>query len=285
MKNIVRIRKPVVAGQFYAGDKKGLVQQIERSFKSEFGPGKLPKIGNGKRITAALVPHAGYFFSGSCAAHSYHEVAGAEKPDVFVVMGPNHSGLGQTSTSLEDWETPLGIAKVDKEFAKALDIEINTSSMKAEHSIEVQLPFLQYIYGDRFRFVPICVTKGAGIADKIKSAVDETEKTVTLVTSSDMTHYGMGYGYMPFLDDVKENMYKLDKKALELVEKLDTRGFKEYLEQTSATVCGASPVVIMMEYCRMLGATTVKLLKYYTSGDIINDYSSAVGYASLVILK
>ena len=278
------VRKPIVAGQFYPGNKQELIRQIEESFRHKFGPGKLPKLGKANRILGAVVPHAGYFFSGACAAHSYHAIAGAKKPGIFVLVGPNHSGMGSTSVSVQDWETPLGIAHVDKGFAESLGISTDPSSHRFEHSVEVQLPFLQYIYGD-FRFVAISTNEASGIAEKIKKAADETGSNITLIASSDMTHYGTGYGYAPFHSNVKENIYKLDKGALDFVRKLDIIGFRQYLSETGSTMCGAGPVEIMMNFCKLANATKVKLLKYYTSGDIINDYDTAVGYASLVVMK
>jgi AmmeMemoRadiSam system protein B len=277
------VRKPIVAGQFYPNRKEELMEQIDECFMSKFGPGKLPETGNGKHIAAAIVPHAGYFYSGACASHSYLEVAKSSNPDVFVMLGPNHSGMERTSVSADDWQTPLGIARNDVEFAEAMDIPINPSAHRFEHSIEVQLPFLQRIYGDDFRFVPIIITNTDGIAKKIAKASEITGKKITLIISSDMTHYGIGYGYLPFEDDSGRKMKELDMGAIEMIKRLDARGFNDYIQSTGATICGTGPINIGIEYCRISDATTVKLLKYYTSGDITGDHSTAVGYASLIL--
>lgn len=279
------IRKPIVAGKFYSSRKEELIEQIEESFKSKFGPGKLPKIGKGDPITAAVVPHAGYFFSGACAAHSYLEIAKSDKPDIFILIGPNHSSMNRTSLSTDDWETPLGVAKNDKEFARTLEIPINPDAHRFEHSLEVQLPFLQYIYGGDFKFVPISVTDAEGIAEKIHRAIGSTGKNAVLVISSDMTHHGISYGYAPFVKDPEKGMKKLDMGAIDLIKNLDADGFERFLEKTRATICGAGPLKIMMEYAKLANASTVKLLNYYTSGDISGDYDTAVGYVSLVISK
>jgi AmmeMemoRadiSam system protein B len=277
------IREPAVAGQFYAGDKEGLIKQIEASFKSKFGPGELPEVSESKKVLGAVVPHAGYVFSGPCASHVYAEIAASEKPDVFVILGTNHRMAGGNSTMLGTWKTPLGKAKINDEFARELDININEEVHRFEHSIEVQLPFLQYILKNKLSFVPILVSDIKDLDKKIVTAIGSTGKGITTIASSDMTHFGFNYGFLPFVDNVKENMQKLDGEAIEKIKALDDNGFLKYLEKTEATICGSMPIVTLIRVCKALGAERAKLLKYYTSGDMIGDYSSAVGYASLVI--
>jgi AmmeMemoRadiSam system protein B len=277
------IREPAVAGQFYAASRDGLIKQIEESFKSEFGPGALPKKSENKRVIGAIVPHAGYVYSGPCASHAYSCIASAKKPDVFVILGTNHHMTGGNATMLGSWKTPLGIARIDECFAKALDIDINPNAHRFEHSIEVQLPFLQYVMGNSFSFVPISVSDVDDLHKHIVTAIGKTEKGVTVIASSDMTHYGFNFAYLPFVDNAKANMYKLDKGAIDRIASLDDSGFLKYIGKTGATICGAMPITVLIRVCKALGTQSAKLLKYYTSGDIIGDYSSAVGYASMVI--
>jgi len=152
-------RQPVFAGQFYYGEKKALKEQIEECFMSRFGPGSLPEDVRTKVIKGMIAPHAGYVFSGPCAAFAYKEIAEAQEPDLYIVLGTSHSG-SDSCISAEDWETPLGIAKNDKEFGKSLvdnsKIVVDEEAHNMEHSIEVQIPFLQFVNPKKdFRFLPL----------------------------------------------------------------------------------------------------------------------------------
>lgn len=285
------IRKPIVAGQFYESDFNSLNKQIIECFESKKGPGALPINKRKDRVLGAVVPHAGYFFSGPCAAWSYKEIAESEFPDLFVVIGPNHSGLGRTSTILDDWETPFGVIKADKEFGKKLIsnscIVEDSLAHLHEHSIEVQIPFLQFVSKDHLkdlRFIPITVgfdCNVSEIASGIKKTIQESGKKVCIIASSDFTHYGFSYGYVPFSTDVKENMQKLDNGAISFIKALDSRGFLEYVNKKQATICGAVPIAVLTELMKDK-AKKVNLMQYYTSADIMGDYNNAVGYASIV---
>lgn len=275
------MRYPVVAGAFYALDADELKNQIKDCFLSRFGPGKLPGKDKKQGLKGVIVPHAGYFFSGPCAAHSYKAIAEAEKPDLFIILGFSHSGLG-SSVSLEDWKTPLGIAKVDKDFGKRLveaGIPQDELAHAKEHSIEVQLPFLQFIFDD-FKFVPMMVSEDyKKIEGIIKDVLKESKKTAVLIASSDFTHFGKDYGFVPFEDDIKDQMYNLDAGAIKEIMQIDAKRFIDYVNKTGATICGKNAVAVLLECMKPAKA---KLLKYYTSADIYDqDYSTAVGYAAV----
>ncbi|MGB9707714.1 MAG: AmmeMemoRadiSam system protein B [Candidatus Pacearchaeota archaeon] len=298
------MRKAIVSGQFYLSDKSGLNGQVESCFFNKLGPGSLPKAFNLKaRKLGLIVPHAGYPYSGACAAWAYKalmEVKKEDMPETFIIFGPCHSGYGKTpfSLSLENFETPLGLVKNNIELGNSLiealsslGLQQDEAAHKLEHSIEVQLPFLQFCYKlakKEFRIVPIVVSSidydsCAKLAMAIAKVLDEQKinKKVCVIASSDFTHYGLSYGFLPFTRNVKENLYALDKAAISLILKLDSKNF--YKKATSLTICGYSPIVMMLELVKELGAKKAELLKYYTSGDVVNDYSSAVGYASIVI--
>jgi len=272
------MREAVVSGSFYEEYPVSLREQIKSCFLSKFGPGKLP--GKATKETAGVIcPHAGYVYSGPCAAHSYKAVAESKKPDLFILLGLSHSGYG-SCVSLDDWKTPLGIAKIDKEFGKLLvknGLEQNEMAHEEEHSIEVQIPFLQYVLED-FKFVPIIISDYAA-ANAVKKAVEQSGKKVMFIASSDFTHYGSNYGYAPFKTDVKNKMHELDAGAIEQIRKIDAKGFLDYVKKTGATVCGKMPISAMLG---CIEAKKSDLLKYYTSADISgSDYSTAVGYASI----
>ena len=285
------IRNPIVAGQFYEADFNTLEQQIKQSFLHEKGPGALPTKKRYKNIMGIISPHAGYFFSGAGAAWVFKEIAESKFADVYIMIGLSHAGF-RSCISLRQWETPFGIMNVDKAFAERL---IRNSRLKEdefahsqEHSIEVQLPFLQFVnkdYLEKIKIVPIIVSpdlKYEEIADSIKKTIDELKRNVCIITSSDFTHYGINYGYMPFTTDVKKNLYELDKKAIDSIKRLDAHDFIGYTEQTGATICGKYPIAVMISLTKLLNAKKVRLLHYYTSGDISGDYNNAVGYASIV---
>lgn len=282
-------RKPVVAGQFYASGFNELDKQINECFTSKLGPGALPVGKREKNIIGIISPHAGYVYSGACAAWAYKEIAESKFPDTFIILGLSHSG-SNSCLSLEDWQTPFGIIKNDKAFQKALNLPVDEEAHKAEHSIEVQLPFLQFVNKDaldRIRIAPIIASPDLDyeeLASMIYNAVQKTKRNVIIIASSDFTHYGFNYGYIPFTDNIKENMYELDKGAVKLIEALQADKFLDYAEETNATICGKYPIAVLLELSRKLGAEKASLLHYYTSGDIVNDYSSAVGYAAVKII-
>jgi len=278
------MRCPVVAGAFYALDADELKNQIKACFLSKFGPGKLPKKDKKQGLKGVIVPHAGYSFSGPCAAHSFKAIAEAEKPDLFIILGFSHSGLG-SSISLEDWQTPLGIAKVDKDFGKRLveaGIPQDELAHANEHSVEVQLPFLQFLFDD-FKFVPVMVSDDyKKLAEIIKNVLKKSKKTAVLIASSDFTHYGRDYGFVPFEEDIKEKMYALDAGAINEIKKIDAKKLIDYVNKTGATICGKNAIAALLE---CINPAKAELLKYYTSADIYdNDYSMAVGYAAVSFL-
>jgi hypothetical protein len=283
------MRKQAVAGSFYEASFEALDKQIRQCFLSKLGPGELPVTKRKGKIIGAICPHAGYAFSGPCAAWAYKEIAEATFPDLFIIIGPNHYGGEGSCTTLEDFETSLGTVAVDKSFARRLidyNLVVDQESHAAEHSIEVQLPFLQFAnkdYLNSIRFFPILVSSNAnykklGLA--IKEAVIDSNKNVCIIASSDFTHYGHNYGYVPFSTDVKKRMYELDAGAINFIKNLDAEGFLNYCYETGATICGQLAIATLLKSVK---AKSVRLLHYYTSGDVLGDYRNAVGYASLVL--
>jgi AmmeMemoRadiSam system protein B len=258
------------------------------------GPGSLPSAKSPKRVFGCVVPHAGYQFSGPAAAFSYKALAESKFPSTFIILGPNHTGYGAAVSTLSlDWETPLGSVKADKGFISKLKskcdfVEEDSSAHLHEHSIEVQLPFLQFVFKDfvkKLKFVPIVI--GSHDVDMLKALGDSIasiDKEVCVVASSDFTHYGLGYGYVPFTDKKKERMYDLDNKAITPVLSLNPPGFVSHINKVHATICGYAPILATMFAVKALGSKQGKLLRYYTSGDIVGDYSNSVGYASIVFV-
>ncbi|MFH1064429.1 MAG: AmmeMemoRadiSam system protein B, partial [Candidatus Woesearchaeota archaeon] len=288
------VRKPIVAGQFYPAVKAELVKDIKASFTSKFGPGALPGKRGTKKIAGVISPHAGYFFSGAGNAWAFKELAEAEFPDTYIIIGVNHPGA-KTCSSSEDWKTPLGTVKCDTELIKKIEekgIPIDNEAHHGEHSIEVQLPFLQSISKDnaeKLKIAPIMIAgrEFGKMGSKIKDAVDELGRNVVVICSSDFTHYGSNYDYVPFESYIKENMERGDMTAINFIVKPNPKSLLDYTESTGATICGRYGICLLLWLMKNLYKEEKKgeLLKYYTSGDVVGDYKNSVGYAAIVFRR
>ncbi|WP_425277007.1 AmmeMemoRadiSam system protein B [Pyrolobus fumarii] len=278
------VRRPAVAGMFYEADPEALRSQIEWCFTHTLGPGKLPPRGGGsERLSVGFVsPHAGYMYSGPVAAHVYYQLALEKKPDTVVIVGPNHTGLGTLVSVMVEgvWETPLGRVEIDSELAKLIvkysDLaDIDDKAHLFEHSVEVQVPFLQYIYGDEFRIVPIVMwdqtpRAARDLGEAVAKAAAELGRDVIYIASSDFTHY-----------EPHEVAAKKDRLAIDKILALDPEGLHEVIQRYDISMCGPGPVMSMLYYARARGASNAQLLKYATSGDVTGDRSSVVGYAAI----
>jgi hypothetical protein len=200
----------------------------------------------------------------------------------------NHYGTG-SSISIDDWKTPLGTIKTDKSFAKEISektgLIINEEFHEKEHSIEVQLPMLQYASKERLQELQIvCITLADDfnlktLAKDMKLFLEKQDKKVTIIISSDFTHYGRSYGYLPFSTDVKKRIDALDKKAIDFIMSKDADGFLSYVDKTGDTICGALPISLLL---LLLEKEEGNLLMYYQSSEISNDTSNSVSYASIM---
>jgi len=263
------VRIPAVAGQFYPSEKKELEKEIEKMFEKA-------KVTNKKAI-AAISPHAGYYYSGGVAAYSYSALKNI-KPETIAIIGPNHTGFGfgVSIGKKEEWETPLGVVKVDTK--KAYDIAkenfvIDSSAHAYEHSIEVQIPFLQKTFKE-FKILPICVM------DQRKETMIKLGNTLNkvlgkkdiIVASTDFSHY------VPYSE-----AYKNDLKAIKKIEELDINGLYEAIRKNNISMCGYGCVAAAIQFAKKRGAKKAELLKYATSGDVTGDKAQVVGYASIII--
>jgi hypothetical protein len=270
------MRVPAVAGQFYEADRDALARQIEGCYGHRLGPGALPKPATGARkLRGLVVPHAGLMYSGPVAAHAYKALAEDGLPEVFVIFGPNHTGLGAAvAVGTVDWETPLGPVRCEKALAKAIASHRPASedlvAHRFEHSIEVQLPFLRHAGSDA-PFVPVCLgDQDIGTAvpagEIVRDAIQGRDAVV--IASTDFSHY------IP-----KEDAYRLDKLAVDRILAFDVRGFWETVRRHDITMCGYGPVIAMMT---AVGSGRAELLKYATSGDV-SPMREVVGYAAIAI--
>jgi len=290
------IRRASVAGSFYPCIKSDLLQQIEYSFINEYGPSKLPKI---KKMVGSLkgvvVPHAGISFSGSIAAHSYFSIAEDGFADAFIIIGPNHQGCGSSVALYPkgNWETPLGCIKMDAELIENLVgdiIDINEESHPyGENSIEVQLPYLQYIGKEKeFSVALISMAiqnfKTANEVGKIiADVIQNDDRRIIIIASSDFSHEGGAYGRLPPNNlTADEYARKQDQLAIDQILKLNPKGLISTVYNNNISMCGYGPVAALLVASKKLHATNAKLLKYITSNDV-HPGSFCVGYGSFDI--
>jgi AmmeMemoRadiSam system protein B len=282
----LKIRQPTVAGSWYAGTPNSLRNQIEELFTHRLGPGSLPKIirDGTRNIVGLVVPHAGYMASGPVAAHAYHHLAKDGKPDIIVIFGPNHTGRGSALSIMNEgtWRTPLGDVKIDTETADRIlqastIVDVDEMAHSYEHSIELQLPFLQYLYGSGFKFVPVCfMMQDLQSSREVGKAVAEAlkEKNALVIASTDMTHY-----------EPQERAEKKDKMAIDAALAMDEKQYYNTVEAYGISTCGYGPTIAAITATKELGAKKAQLLCYKTSGDVLGDRSAVVGYAAIAFTK
>lgn len=273
------IRQPAVAGQFYQGSPSALRDQVERFMVPE-----------AKKVKAfgIVSPHAGLVYSGSVAGAVYSSI---ELPDTFVLIGPNHTGLGAPVSLMAKgtWETPLGAVRINEDLAAAVlsqtrRIQDDTMAHIREHSLEVQLPFIQYLKNE-FTIVPIqmldtrletCIEVGNAIAHAIAECGAGGKECikggVLIVASSDMSHY-VSAG----------TAKKKDHAAIKRILELDAQGLYYTVRDENISMCGYGPAVAMLTACKALGASKAELVKYTNSGEVSGDYDQVVGYAGIVV--
>ncbi len=281
---MARVRRPAYAGSWYEGSRDSLLKQMEALFKGRLGLGELPKLGGyDPSLIGLIVPHAGYVYSGMAATWAYGEAAKHGLRDTVVVMGPDHhmASTGFATMSEGLWKTPLGDVEVDKQTVSLLlsyapFVEDNPYAHAFEHSIELQLPFLQLVYGDSFKLVPIIIhdfelKKNIELGKALARAL-ESRKSIVLA-SSDMSHY------VP----AKEAEEK-DMATIRAIESLDERQVHS-VASAYESLCGLGPVVALISCVKEMGCSRASLLKYYHSGEVSGDYSGVVGYSSIAFYK
>ena len=265
------IRQAAVAGSFCGGTRERLSAQA-----GDLVRGDGPKI----RAMGAVVPHAGYIYSGKVAGAVY---ARLERPEVVVILGPNHTGLGAGVSIMTygAWETPLGQVPIDTDLARAIKghsriLEEDHLGHQREHSIEVQLPLLQAL-GVPFSLVPICLfsseypaCQDIGLA--VAAAVARTDRPTLLVASTDLSHY---------VDQARAKLE--DQRMVDAILALDPERLHQIVRRERLTMCGVHPTTAMLIAARELGATSAELVSYATSGDVTKDYARVVGYAGVII--
>jgi len=274
------VRRPVVSGAFYPSEPETLNSRIEDCFTHELGPGTLPDDGmEDKHVISLVSPHAGYIYSGPVAAHGYLHLSRQKAPETIILIGPNHTGLGKQVSMWGEgaWQTPLGEVPVDEKLCKELgdsseNIEFDEMGHLREHSIEVQLPFLQYIFDD-FKIVPLCMgSQNIDLCIDVGESIAESKKNkdILLIASTDLTH-----------QEPQKTAEEKDRLVIDSIIDMDARALHEKVRKNRITMCGYGPVSSAIMASKNLGANRADLLSYQTSGDITGDTRAVVGYASI----
>ncbi len=265
------IRQAAVAGQFYPGTEQALREELQRL---------LPPIAEKRRAIGVISPHAGYVYSGSAAGTLLAQVA---IPRTVVIIGPNHRGAGAVAalSPEQGWQTPLGVVPVERHLSDLIRqhqsaIQEDSASHRLEHSLEVQVPFLQYLRPD-VSIVPLCLAFGDFdgcqlVGTALATAISEFGEEVLIIASSDMTHY-----------ESVEAARRKDSLALERVLAFDPQGLVEVCRSEQISMCGVIPSAVMLIAARQLGATQAELLAYTNSGQVTGDHRQVVAYASVLV--
>jgi len=266
------LRLPAVAGQFYPADPRELTRLVRKFTAEDPGARKT-------RVRACLVPHAGYIYSGGVAGAVFSRIL---FPKRILVLGVRHSPAGEDLAILSEgaWRTPLGDAPLDEMLAQQIKaacpgLREDGVAHSREHSLEVEIPFLQ-ILDPGFSFVPVAVGTlrfeelqelGMGIAQVIK----ESREEILIVTSSDMNHY-----------EPDETTRIKDAKAIDQMKAVDAGGLFEVCRKEKISMCGLGPAVVMLTAMKELGVTSGEVVRYATSGDVNGDRDAVVGYAGMI---
>ncbi len=270
-----KIRESIVSGSFYSSDPKALKEQINQYLDH------VPDYGI-DNIVSIICPHAGYVYSGQVAAYSYKQID-PKAYSLVIVIAPSHSEYFDFVSIYDGdaYRTPLGIVEVNKEKSKMLakssdSIFLSTAGHGQEHSLEVQIPFLQIVLGD-FDMIPIV------IGDQSKNNIKELAEAISgvfknenilIVASTDLSHYHP-YGLAVDLDSAVEKY----------INAFDADGLMDDFAERNLEMCGGGPVASAMLASKKMGADTTRVLKYQNSGDVSGDKSAVVGYLSAVIFK
>ncbi|MDQ7798139.1 MAG: AmmeMemoRadiSam system protein B [Candidatus Edwardsbacteria bacterium] len=273
------IRSSIIAGSWYPGEADKLSAQIKKYLAAA------TKVESEGRLTGIIVPHAGYMYSGPTAAYAYKNID-PENISTVIMVGPSHSAYfeGAAVYGFGAWETPLGKTEIDSKLAEEIIshdpkyINDNPGAHAKEHSLEIQLPFLQSVLRSGFRIVPIMLyDQSLASCDRLAQAMAGTVKgrdDVLLLASSDLSHYHS-----------QAEAQKLDKLVVDDVKKYDPEKLAGDLAFEKCEACGGGPIVTVMLACRYLGADKSVVYDYRTSGDVTGDKGQVVGYLAAGLYK
>jgi len=281
-------RSPYYSGSFYPKEKSDLKKLLDFCFiESEFGPQQISKINknnnNKNKIYGLIVPHGAYIFSGAISANAFFEING-QNIDTFILIAPDHKGIGKRISIMREgyWQTPLGDVLINKEITNELKTHNNIIIEdklvhQFEHSLEIQIPFLQYSRLNSFTIVPILL-KDQDIGTSLKLgnllAKSISRKNAIIIASSDLTHY-----------ELNLNAYAKDFRLIKSIEKIDIELFYQTIKNLNISICGYGAIASLMRSVHLLGSKKGVLLKYATSGDItLDNKNTVVAYTAIAFV-
>ncbi len=275
------MRLPIAEGSFYAAEKRRLISELDACFRSRF----FAK-GRAKNIKACIVPHGGLMYSGPCMASVYNLISGY---DLYLIIGTDHAGNG-TGFLNEGWKTVFGAVKTDKDFIgrlKKAGFKENKTTHYREHSIEVQLPFLQYINKKSFKIAALNIAADSEFIENAKmlfKALKGYKKKVCIICTSDFIHYGFNYGFevADGAKNARKAVKQFDMKAFGYTKKFKAFDFLSLCEQRRLTICGRYGIAALIELLKLMKVKKSELLSYYNTGDITGNYDNFVSYAAMV---
>jgi hypothetical protein len=284
----VKIRKSSIAGSWYPNNP----DVLKTTLKGYLAQAKPPIVETATNKTFALiVPHAGYMYSGATAAYAYQLIAGRPIKRAFI-LGPSHYAnfVGAAVDNVDFYETPLGKMPLDKETIDALKknplFHEQAAAFEKEHSVEIQLPFLQLTLND-LTIIPLVIgqlnkEQAMSLAESLRKFIDE--ETIVIV-SSDFTHYGPQFNYVPFTDDAPQNLEKLNQVSFEAIQSLNPEAFIKHGVETGDTICGFNPIVILLSLAKTYSGVQASLLAREVSGNITGDFTNSVSYQSIALTR
>lgn len=282
------MREPICAGTYYQPNDQLLKQEIDAAYHHERGPGALPTTKEDGKTIAIIAPNSPYAHCAPCAAWAFKAIAETPAPDLYILISANHHSA-ESGLTTETFLTPLGMARIDQEFARGLvakgTVGYDDEIHRRDHGIEVQLPLLQHARQrsiENLKILPLLVSSDIDLrklALDIKETLLEQKKRAIYIVSSDFLRYGPLFHFVPWLQETREKIREFDEHLIDLIRAQNAAGVENYLDKTFAPIDGALAIVLLL---LLLKPCTVKFEHYYTSADILQEEKNSVSYAAIV---
>lgn len=282
------MREPICSGTYYQASETLLAEEIEGSYHADRGPGSTPLGKTEKKVQAIIAPNSPYAHCGPCAAWSYKELAETPTADIYIIISANHHSA-ESGITTETFITPLGMARVDQEFARGLvekgTITYDDEIHNREHGIEIQLPYLQFAKKkeiEKLKILPLLVSTDIDLkqlALDIKEVLLDQNKNPIFIVSTDFLKHGPMFHYVRYMEDIQKNIYDFDKRGIDIIKSLNADGWHNYIDKNFAPIDGTLAIQLLL---MLLKNCDVRLEQYYTSADILNEQKNSVSYAAIV---
>ena len=282
------MREAIGAGTYYQRGETLLAEEIEGSYHHDRGPGTTPLKEQKKRVKAIIAPNSPYAHCAPCAAWAYKELAETPLPDLYIILSPNHHSA-ESGVTTETFLTPLGMVRVDQEFARGLvskgTISYDDEIHNREHGIEIQLPYLQFAKRkeeEKIKILPLIISSDCSLEQlsaDLKETLLEQGKKAIFIVSSDFLRHGPLFHYVRYLEDTIDNVYEFDKRGIDLIKAQNPQGWQSYIDKSFAPIDGTIAITLLL---KLLKPCDVRLEQYYTSAEILNEQKNTVSYAAIV---